>query len=140
MNISFRKIDPEDFEFLWWLHNAALKDYVSETWGWDEEWQRENFTKNFNPAVGEIVVFNGKDIGYFWVIEKEKEILLASIRLLPEFQNKGIGSQLIKNLIVEAGMPLTLQVLKVNPARKLYERLGFVIEEETETHYILKTK
>lgn len=140
MNINFRKIEPEDIEFLWRLHNAALKDYVSKTWGWDEKWQRENFTKNFDPAEGEVIVFEDKDIGYFWVIEKENEILLASIRLLPEFQNKGIGTQLIKNLIAESSKPVALQVLKINPARKLYERLGFFVEEVTRTHYIMKTK
>lgn len=140
MNISFRKIESKDFEFLWQLHNAALKDYVAETWGWNEEWQRENFTKTFNPADGKIIVFEGRDSGYFWVIEKENEMLLASIRLLPEFQNKGIGSRLIKNLIGESSKPVTLQVLKVNPARKLYERLGFSIKGETKTHYIMKTK
>lgn len=140
MSITFREITSADFEFLWNLHNAALKDYVSETWGWNEEWQRENFTKNFNTADGEIIVFENKDIGYFWVIEKEREILLASIRLLPEIQNKGIGTQIIRNLIAEASKPVSLRVLKVNPARKLYERLGFVIKEETKTHYLMKTK
>jgi ribosomal protein S18 acetylase RimI-like enzyme len=140
MNISFRKIKPEDLGFLWRLHNAALKDYILQTWGWDEEWQRETFTKNFNPSDGEIIIFEGKDIGYFWVIEKESEILLASIRLLPEFQNKGIGSQLIKNLVGKSSKAVVLKVLKVNPARKLYEKFGFVIREETMTHYIMKTK
>src|SRR5687767_14528099 len=120
MNISFRKIESEDFEFLWRLHNAALKDYVLQTWGWDEDWQRETFTKNFNLSNGEIIIFEGKDIGYFWVIEKESEILLASIRLLTEFQNKGIGSRLIKNLVNKSSKPVTLRVLKVNPAQNLY--------------------
>src|SRR5215204_5905514 len=140
MNITFRNITPADFEFLWHLHNSALKNYVSETWGWNDEWQKETFTKNFNTADGVIIVFENKDIGYFWVIEKESEILLASIRLSNEFQNKGIGTQIIRNLIAKSSKPVSLRVLKVNPARKLYERLGFVIKEETKTHYLMKTK
>lgn len=140
MNITFRKISSEDFGFLWHLHNSALKDYVAETWGWDEEWQIENFTKNFNTADGEIIVFANKDIGYYWVIEKERETLLASIRLLPEFQNREIGTQVIRSLITESSKPVSLRVLKVNPARKLYEKLGFVIKEETKTHYLMETE
>lgn len=140
MNLNFRKITSADFEFLWDLHNTALKNYVSETWGWNEEWQKENFTKNFNSADGEIIVFENKDIGYFWVIEKERETRLASIRLSPESQNKGIGTQIIRNLIAGSSKPVSLRVLKVNPARKLYERLGFVIKEETKTHYLMETK
>ena len=121
MKINFRKIESGDFEFLWHLHNFALKDYVTQTWGWDEKWQRENFEKDFNPADGEIIVFEGKDIGYFWAIEKESEILLASIRLLPDFQNIGIGSFLIKKLIDQSSKSIILRVLKANPARKFYE-------------------
>ena len=31
-----------------------------------------------------------------------------------------------------------ITVLKVNPARRLYERLGFAIVGETETHYLMR--
>lgn len=36
------------------------------------------------------------------------------------------------------GLPTRLQVLKVNPARSLYERLGFELVEETQTHYVMQ--
>ncbi|HSK74720.1 MAG TPA: GNAT family N-acetyltransferase [Pyrinomonadaceae bacterium] len=138
MKIHFRSIKEADFQFLWRLHNAALKDYVKKTWGWDEEWQRKNFLENFKIADGEIIVFEGQDIGFWWVIEKENEILLASIRLLPEFQNKGIGTGVIRDLLDKTNKPVSLQVLKVNPARNLYERLGFEIVGETKTHFWMR--
>lgn len=138
MQIELRQIETSDFDFLWRLHNAALKEYVTQTWGWDENWQRESFIKTFNPSEGKIIVIDGKDAGYLWVIEKENEILLASIRLLPEFQNHGIGSKIIRDLLDKSEKPVRLQVLKVNPARRLYERLGFEICEETATHFTMK--
>ncbi|MEJ7698142.1 MAG: GNAT family N-acetyltransferase [Pyrinomonadaceae bacterium] len=135
MNISFRQINNDDFEFLWHLHNSALKEYVAQTWGWDENWQRKSFEKQFNPAEGEIITVNEIDAGFLRVIKKETEILLASIRLLPEFQNRGIGTTIIKNLLNTSQKSVRLQVLKVNPARVLYKRLGFEIADETETHF-----
>lgn len=138
---GLRKINDEDFEFLWQLHNAALKEYVTQTWGWDEDWQRKDFTERFNTADGKIIVINGTDAGFLWVINKESETKLASIRLLPEFQNKRIGTQIIQNLIEVAravNKPLTLHVLKVNPAKNLYERLGFETVEELEHHFLMK--
>lgn len=138
MQISLRPIKTEDYEFLWQLHNAALKIYVEKTWGWDEDFQRNSFKENFNVENGQIVVVEGEDAGYFWTIEKENEILLASIRLLPEFQNKKIGTGLIKQLIENSRKPIRLQVLKVNPAQYLYKKLGFVIAGETETHFLMK--
>jgi ribosomal protein S18 acetylase RimI-like enzyme len=138
MEIEFRPIELTDVEFLWRLHNAALKGYVTQTWGWNEDWQRENFVDSFNPAEGEIIVINGEDAGFLWVIEKENEVLLASIRLFPGYQNKGIGTTIIKNLLEKSEKTVRLHVLKVNPARRLYERLGFKICEETETHFVMR--
>jgi ribosomal protein S18 acetylase RimI-like enzyme len=139
MRIAFRQISFEDYEFLWRLHNAALKNYVEKTWGWNEEWQRANFKETFNSNDGEIIVVDKADAGFLCVVEKETETVLASIRLLPEFQNKGIGTRIIKNLLVKSEKPVRLQVLKINPAKILYERLGFVIIGETETHFVMRT-
>ncbi|HEX8734490.1 MAG TPA: GNAT family N-acetyltransferase [Pyrinomonadaceae bacterium] len=141
MQITFRQIKIKDFEFLWQLHNAALKKYITETWGWDEDWQRRNFRENFNPNAGEIICADGKDAGFLWISEKESEIALVSIRLLPEFQNRGIGTKLIKRLLDKAraaNKPVRLQVLKANPAKNLYEKLGFRVADETETHFLMR--
>ena len=94
----------------------------------------------FNPSDGEIIVIDGTDAGYFWTIEKETEVLLASIRLLPLFQRRGSGTKIITALLNETQKPVRLQVLKINPARALYERLGFEIVGETETHFMMRTK
>jgi ribosomal protein S18 acetylase RimI-like enzyme len=44
-----------------------------------------------------------------------------------------MGSKLIRSVLAEAraiDLPLSLSVLKANPARRLYERLGFVVVAE----------
>ena len=125
---------------MWRLHNAALKDYVTQTWGWDEDWQKRNFAENFKPEKAKIIVFGEKEIGYWEVSEKETETVLISIRLLPEYQNRGIGTEIIKDLLSDSRKPVRLQVLKVNPAQKLYKRIGFEIFDETDTHFLMKTR
>ncbi|HEX8288775.1 MAG TPA: GNAT family N-acetyltransferase [Pyrinomonadaceae bacterium] len=140
MKINFRAIVKEDYDFLWQLHNAALREYVEKTWGWNEDWQKQNFAANFNPGDGVIIVYENEDVGFLWKIEKGNEILLASIRILPEYQNKGIGTKIIKDLLASSNKNVRLQVLKVNPARNLYARLGFVIKDETDTHFVMERK
>lgn len=140
MKINFRAIVEADYAFLRRLHNAALRKYVEETWGWNEDWQERNFKANFNPDDGVIIVCENVDVGFFWKIEKENEILLASVRIMPEYQNKGIGTKIIKDFLASANKNVRLQVLKVNPARNLYARLGFVIKDETDTHFIMERK
>ncbi len=140
MKINFRAVTENDYNFLWRLHIAAFQDYVKKTWGWNEDWQRHNFAANFKPSSAFIIVYENVDVGFFWQIEKKNEILLASIRILPEYQNKNIGTKIIKDLLASTNKNVRLHVLKVNPARNLYARLGFVIKDETDTHFVMERK
>lgn len=141
MKVTLRPAKPEDAEFLYYLLKAAMQQYVAQTYGWDELWQQAHFQKNFDPARQQVIVLEGQDIGVIAVERKETEIFLAKIYLLPEYQNRGIGTRLIEALLREAfgqNLPVRLRVLKVNPARRLYERLGFKVIEEADTHYLME--
>ncbi len=102
--------------------------------------QRELFAEGFNTNNGKIIVVDGADAGYLWTIEKEAETFLVSIRLLPEFQNVGIGTKVIEDMLAKSKKLVRLQVMKINPAQNLYRRLGFETVGETETHFLMKTK
>ena len=111
-------------------------------WGWDEADQRQRFVHAFNPARMHIVHQGDEEeqVGAIAVEHRERELYLASIEVLPSHQGKGIGTALLQSVIAQAeqeNVPVTLQVLKVNPARRLYERLGFATIGETETHYLM---
>jgi ribosomal protein S18 acetylase RimI-like enzyme len=58
---------------------------------------------------------------------------------LPEHQGRGIGTALLREFINSAhekGVSATLEVLKANePARRLYERLGFTVVFEDRYKY-----
>ena len=57
------------------------------------------------------------------------EIVLVDVALLPAVRGRGIGTGLLEDLLAEAreaGRPVRLKVVLTNPARRLYERLGFV--------------
>jgi ribosomal protein S18 acetylase RimI-like enzyme len=139
--ISLRPGTPEDSDFLYDLHRAAMQQYVAQTWDWDEAWQRNYFQQHINPAECQIITFQGKDVGFLSASGQETEVFLRFIEVLPEYQNQGVGTAVIKSILEEAhhtGQPVGLQVLKVNPARSLYERLGFLTTGETATHYMMR--
>ena len=72
--------------------------------------------------------------------ESDDEIRISEINLLPKHQGNGIGSRIIREIQATArfqGKWVELQVLKVNPAIRLYERLGFRVYTKTETHFKL---
>ena len=71
----------------------------------------------------------------------EEDVFLRAIEIHPDYQGQGIGTAIIQKLIAQAALkmkPVFLQVLKVNPAKKLYERLGFSVGSETSTHFPLR--
>lgn len=138
MDVELRKITDADYDFLWRLHNAALRTYVEQTWGWDEEWQQRDFAEKFETSAGKIISVNGVDAGYWNVEERADEIFLVSIRLMPAYQKRGVGTRLIRQLTDNTTRPVRLHVLKVNPARRLYERLGFTVTADLETHFEMK--
>jgi ribosomal protein S18 acetylase RimI-like enzyme len=140
MNVSLRPATENDYDFLWWLHGATMRTYVAAIWGWDEAVQRSYFQDRFDPARLEIIEIAGEARGYISVERHREFIFLGAIEVSPEVQSQGIGTRLIRDLQDEAerqGIPLRLQVLQGNPARHLYERLGFAATEETETHIMM---
>jgi ribosomal protein S18 acetylase RimI-like enzyme len=136
--LNLRQANSKDFDFLYKVKKKTLKEYISKTWGWDEDWQKDYFARKFKPELIKIIMKSGREIGSISIIEEIEYYFLSLIEILPEYQNQGIGTRLIKDLLSRAKRnkkPVYLQVIKTNKkARKLYERLGFVVEEQTETH------
>ena len=100
--ISLRPGTPEDSDFLYDLHRAAMQQYVAQTWDWDEAWQRNYFQQHISPAECQIITFQGKDVGVLSARGQETEVFLRFIEVLPEYQNQGVGTAVIKSILEEA--------------------------------------
>ena len=139
--IDLRPATPDDCAFAYRVHCAAMRPSVEETYGWDESWQAQTFQQRFDPAKRQIIRYDGADVGVLSVEERDDSLFVALIAILPAYQRRGIGTSLIRRLQEEAserGLAVTLRVLKVNRARELYERLGFSLVGETDTHYQMR--
>jgi len=100
------------------------------------------FREDFDPPRRQIIICNCFDIGVMSTEWKPNEFFLKLIEISPRFQRLGIGTAIIRDLLEEAcrkQLPMSLCVLKTNPARRLYERLGFRVVGETETHFLMRT-
>lgn len=135
-----RQATETDYAFLYSLHTATMKEHVTQTWGWDETIQQAMFRDKFDPGRSHIVEVDGRGVGVLSVERRPLTLFLANLQILPEEQGRGLGTAIIGTLLAQAsdlGISVTLQVLKGNPARRLYERLSFVIVGETTTHYLM---
>ena len=139
--ISFRPTRDSDVDFLYALHVATMKEYVEKTWGWNDAFQESLFRRNYAPGESQIITLNENDIGMISIESKNDDVFLRAIEIHPEYQRQGLGRGIIRAIIddaIRSGKPVSLRVLKVNPAKRLYERLGFETVEETSTHYMMR--
>jgi ribosomal protein S18 acetylase RimI-like enzyme len=139
---SLRAAELTDVAFLKLVHHLTLREHISKIWGWNEELQDQFLIKDFESGRIQIIKAFGKDVGYLILNVGKDAIHIVDILILPQFQNRGLGSEIIKNLMAKTrddGLLLKLGVFKVNErAKKLYENLGFKIIEETATHFMMK--
>jgi ribosomal protein S18 acetylase RimI-like enzyme len=141
MRYTLRPAGDADYDFLYALHEATMRPTVSQIWGWDDARQGVMFRERFDPAARRIIVLDGEAVGVLVVEERPGEVFLANIEIAPEQQGRGLGAAIITEILRDAharGLPVTLQVNRVNHARRLYERLGFVEIGRTETHFQMR--
>lgn len=140
--IKLRPAAQEDAELVHAITRACMKGYVVQTWGsWDEEFQHKLFSERWNPTPCAIVRLDKRDIGCITLEEHQNHHHLGRLYILPEHQGHGIGTHLLRNMIRKAdsaSVPMRLSVLRVNPARRLYEREGFHVTEETKERYFME--
>lgn len=135
-SVALQSARPEDEPFLFAVYASTRAEELSQV-AWSHE-QREAFlrmqfaaqSRHYKEHYAEfsIIVVEGRRAGRLYVHRGEKEIRIVDIALLPEFQRRGIGTKLLKEIFSEAAQSrkiVTIHVEAFNPARRWYERLGF---------------
>jgi len=141
---SLRAAKDSDREWVWETKKICFSVYVKQTFGvWNEDTQTTRFNATFDSKEVWIIQMAGCDVGYVAYECTDQEFRIFNIMILPDFQNQGLGSAIMRKFLNEAEqkhIPFRLQVLKVNPAHKLYERLGLSVTGQTDTHYQFQWK
>jgi ribosomal protein S18 acetylase RimI-like enzyme len=76
-----------------------------------------------------VITMAGADVGRLIVDRGDDELHIVDIILLPAFRGAGVGTALVRRLLVEAdaaGLPVRCEVAFDNAARHFWERLGLV--------------
>ena len=110
-----------------------MKSLLTELDEWNEQEIVSKFRHYFELDEVQIIMVDGADVGWLQISETEHAINLDQVYLLEDFRARGIGSQLIQDLLATAKSekkPVLLSVVRNNVAVTLYQRLGFRITEE----------
>src|SRR5687767_9567445 len=98
MTLSLQPASQSDHEFLYRLHCATMRDYVDRTWGWDDDAQRIAFDIRLSTNPHQVILFDGDPVGMLEIEHHPTELVIANIQVLPEYQGRGIGSAVIREV------------------------------------------
>lgn len=104
--------------------------------------QHQHYQNNYPGAYFWMIELDGKQIGRLYLDPdyQSKELRIIDITILPEFRNRSLGSSILSDLMAQATQmekPLRIHVESFNPAKNLYNRLGFKKISETNGVYHL---
>ena len=129
MIVGFRPAGPGDFDYCERLYFAEMQRIIREL-KLDRDRQRTSFGRQWQVDEVRIITLEGADIGWLQSRTQDGTLFLAQLFVEAPLQRRGIGTAVMHRLFDEAmrtGHAVTLEVVKSNPAKRLYERLGFRI-------------
>jgi ribosomal protein S18 acetylase RimI-like enzyme len=135
---ALRPAGPDDAELLYRIYASTREDELAVV-PWEAA-QKEAFLRmqfdaqhryyhaNFPDASYDLIVSGDEVLGRLYVDRSETAWNVIDLALLPEHRGKGIGTELLTQVLAAAAVaakPVQMHVERSNPAQRLYDRLGF---------------
>ena len=119
----------------------ALRDRVLRS---QFEAQRRGYREQFPAAADSLILSDGIPIGWVIVEAGGRDLHVIDIAVVARERSRGVGTHVIRTLQREAaagGRRVVVTVQRFNlRARSLYERLGFRLTKETDTHVVMESR
>ena len=151
MTITLRPVEDDDMEFLYRVYASTREEELAQV-DWDDEKkaaflrmqfaaQHAYYTENYRHRQFQVILHDGQPAGRLFIDWRPDEIRIMDIALLPAHRRQGIGSYLLRSILDEGrrrGLPVTIHVESFNPAKRLYQRLGFRQIAESDVYQLMK--
>ena|SRR5256885_4022849 len=136
--IGLRPITAADAPFLRALYGSTRAKELAPV-PWSEEQKRAfldlqfraqsvHYLKHYGDGQFLMIEEDGRAIGRLLLHRTPEEIRVIDISLMPEHRGRGIGTRLLRDVLAEGEASrrrVSIHVEHFNPAKRLYERLGF---------------
>lgn len=152
---SLRYITVDDLPLLEAIYASTRQEELAQVTYWSEDAKAAFLAQQFHAQHQYYQTHYAN--ADFWIIESgglpagrlyvdwnfsDTEIRIVDIALLPPFRNQGLGSALLQGIFQKArqvNKAVTIHVESHNPAKSLYQRLGFKhISTFNEVYHLMK--
>lgn len=151
--LHLKPITKSDEEVLCQIYSSTRTEELSRVTNWSTSQKKAFLQAQFTAQHS--YYQNNYTGAHFWVIEYRSQIIgrlylhthypknsmrIIDIALLPEWRNKGIGKQIIMDVMEFAAAKIrtvTIHVESFNPAMNMYKKLGFELVSKTNDVYHL---
>lgn len=150
LGLKLRPICDADLPFLRSLYASTRQEELAPVpWTEDEklaflgrqfEAQHAHYLTHYADATFSVLEKDDVPTGRLYVARWPDEHRIVDIAFMPEQRGRGCGTALISDLIEEAawaGKQLSIHIERMNPALRLYERLGFRLVEDKGVYLLL---
>lgn len=151
LGLTFRRITGADLPFLARVYASTRAEELAVTSMTGPQkasfleaqfhLQHAHYQKYYPEADWLVTMHAGEDVGRLYVERWPSQHRIIDIAFLPEHRGKGLGEPLLRDLMDEAaacGKDVSIHVEKLNPAMRLYRRLGFVTEEDKGVYDLMR--
>jgi ribosomal protein S18 acetylase RimI-like enzyme len=103
--------------------------------------QHEHYHKQYPDADYKLILQDNERVGRLYILKRDAEITILDITVYPQYRNHGIGTSLLRDVLVEAAQTqrsVGIYVESFNPSLSLFERLGFSEVEKEGLNLLLR--
>lgn len=150
-DVTLRPATPDDRAFLREVYASTRDDELAPV-PWDDATKQAFLDLQFEAQDREyrarhphgrflVIEVAGERAGRLYLSRMPEELRILDIALLGQFRGAGRGEALIRQVMAEAdelGVRVSLHVERWNPARRLYERLGFSVRGESDVYFLME--
>lgn len=148
--VTLRPVAPLDEDFLIDLYGTTRQAELDQV-DWPPQ-AREAFIRSqymaqdhhyrtqYQDADFNVIEIDGVAAGRLCIARWPDEIRVMDIALLPSCRGRGVGNSVLRTICSDAAATkrsVSVHVERLNPARRLYMRLGFVVIESGPVYELL---
>lgn len=136
---TLRAASPDEVDIAFEIKRDAMGPHIIAKWGWDEAFQREHHRRRWIEKPWQFICVGTSSVGTVSMHWKTDHLQLGEFYIVGSHRGKGLGSQVLEHVLRQAdarNLETRLEILKWNPVRSLYERHGFRVVGENDTHYL----